>query len=221
MKVMILAAGRGERMMPLTKNTPKPLLHVRGKPLISWHIQRLAERGFKDIVINIAYMGYKIPEVLGDGSQWGVNISYSDEQEEGALESAGAIRKALSLLKDDTFLVVNGDIWTDYEFDREFDLGDDLAHLILVDNPKHNKNGDFGLKNGRVLNNSKKMFTFSGIGYYKPEMFKSLKYEKLALAPVLRDAISKERVSGSLHVSLWHDIGTPQRLQEIDGGYDA
>jgi len=159
-RAMILAAGRGERMRPLTDELPKPLLKVGGKALIVWHIQKLLACGFKDVVINIAHFGYKIQEALGDGSRYGVKLFYSDEQKTGALESAGGIKKALPLLGDDTFLVVNGDIFCDYNFDVDFDLGDKLAHLILVKNPLHNKNGDFGLDNTLVLNKSSMLFKF-------------------------------------------------------------
>ncbi len=217
---MILAAGRGERMRPLTDTLPKPLLHVKDKPLIVWHIEKLALAGFEEIIINIAHLGYKIPQVLGDGSQWGVKLIYSDEQEEGALESAGGIIKALPLLGNKTFLVVNGDIWSDYEFDSGFELGDDLAHLILVPNPEHNLKGDFALKEGRVLNEGEKKYTFSGIGYYNPTLFKDESYGRQALAPLLRKAIVNNRISGALHVSEWYDIGTPQRLEELRSRFD-
>ncbi|MEA2091459.1 MAG: nucleotidyltransferase family protein [Campylobacterota bacterium] len=216
MKAMILCAGRGERMRPLTDTLPKPLLEVHGKALVVWHLERLAASEFKEVVINIAHLGYKIPEAIGDGSKYEVNIIYSDEQDEGALESAGGIKKALSLLGDKTFLVVNGDVFCNYTFDADFDLGDNLAHLILVPNPEHNRDGDFGLKEGVVLNSDTVKYTFSGIGYYSPELFKELKYGKSALAPLLRDAISKHRVSGELFKNMWHDIGTPQRLEDIN-----
>ncbi|QOY54640.1 nucleotidyltransferase family protein [Candidatus Sulfurimonas marisnigri] len=216
MKAMILAAGRGERMRPLTDHIPKPLLEIHGKPLIIWHIEKLASLEFNEIIINIAHLGYKIPMALGDGSKWGVKLIYSNEQKEGALESAGGIIKALPLLGEGTFLVVNGDIWCDYEFDSSFDLGDDLAHLILVPNPKHNQNGDFTLDNRRVFNDGENKLTFSGIGYYSPKLFIGLTSEKKALAPILRMAIEKDRVSGSLHKSRWYDIGTPQRLNNIN-----
>jgi len=150
MKAMILAAGRGERMRPLTDTLPKPLLEVGGKPLIVWHIERLARKGFKEIVINIAHLGQKIVDYLGDGSRYEVDIAYSDERESGALESAGAIIKALPLLGDEPFLVVNGDIFCEYEFKNNFDLKDKAAHLILVSNPQHNKGGDFGLDGSLV-----------------------------------------------------------------------
>ena len=217
MKAMILAAGRGERMRPLTDHTPKPLLEVKGKALIVWHIEKLSSLGFKDIVINIAHLGYKIPEALGDGSRWGVNLIYSDEQKSGALESAGGIIKALPFFGDKTFLVVNGDVFCDYGFEKDFELKDDLAHLILVPNPSHNPEGDFALENERVLNEGANKFTFSGIGYYSPKLFKGLEPQKSALAPLLRKAIKDEKVSGSLYSGIWHDIGTPQRLEAVNG----
>ena len=168
MKAMILCAGRGERMRPLTDTIPKPLLKVGDKPLVVWHIEKLKRCGFEDIVINIAHLGYKIPEALGDGSKWGVKITYSDEQEGKALESAGGIKKALHLLGD-TFLVVNGDVFCKYDFDVNFDLKDKLAHLILVPNPQHNKDGDFAL-DAQIVTNDKN-YTFSGIGYYSCKLF--------------------------------------------------
>ncbi len=216
MKVMILAAGRGERMRPLTDHRPKPLLEVGGKPLIFWHIERLARLGFKEIIINIAHLGHMLPEELGDGSRWGVSITYSDEQQEGALESAGGIIKALPLLGEKTFLVVNGDVWSDYEFDVGFDLKDDLAHLILVPNPLQHPKGDFALQGDRVINDGESKYTFSGIGYYHPKLFQALEYGKRALAPILREAMKDELVSGELHEGVWHDIGTPERLKAIE-----
>lgn len=216
MKVMILAAGRGERMRPLTDTLPKPLLEVGSKPLILWHIEKLIKNGFKDIVINIAHFGYKIPEALGDGSKYDANISYSDEQDSGALESAGGIKKALTLLGNEPFLVVNGDIFCDYEFDSNFELGDNLAHLILVKNPEHNRNGDFGLNDTLVLNEDNIQYTFSGIGYYNPKLFSGVESGKSALAPLLREAIKEKKISGSIHNGYWHDIGTPQRLKDIN-----
>ncbi|MFT7003524.1 MAG: MurNAc alpha-1-phosphate uridylyltransferase [Sulfurimonas sp.] len=216
MKAMILAAGRGERMRPLTDTLPKPLLEVRGKPLIVWHLEKLAASGFKEVVINIAHLGYKIPESLGDGSRWGLHITYSDEQAEGGLESAGGILKALSILGDKTFLVVNGDVFCDYKFNPNFDLKDKLAHLILVTNPNHNLNGDFALKDNVILNDAAIKYTFSGIGYYSPKLFSDLVYGKSPLAPLLRDSIKNKKVSGEVFKNMWHDIGTPQRLENIN-----
>ncbi|NOR58551.1 MAG: NTP transferase domain-containing protein, partial [Sulfurimonas sp.] len=210
------AAGRGERMRPLTDSLPKPLLEVRGKPLIVWHLEKLSENGFKDIVINIAHLGHKIPKTIGNGSKYGLNITYSDEQNEGALESAGGIVKALPLLGDEPFLVVNGDVFCDYDFDADFDIGNKLAHLILVPNPKHNLNGDFALKGNVVLNDADIKYTFSGIGYYSSALFSELEYGKSALAPLLREKIKNKKVSGELYKNMWHDIGTPQRLENIN-----
>ena len=212
MRAMILAAGRGERMRPLTDKIPKPLIKIHSKALIVWHIEKLAYLGFSEIVINIAHLGDKIISYLGDGSKWGVSLLFSDERESGALESAGGIIKALPLLGDDTFLVVNGDVWCDYEFESDFDLGDDLAHLILVTNPKHNLAGDFGLDKDRAINNADIKYTFSGIGYYSPKLFNTLYEAKLPLAPILRQAIDNKRVSASVYDGVWHDIGTPERL---------
>ncbi|HEY9190550.1 MAG TPA: nucleotidyltransferase family protein [Sulfurovum sp.] len=215
MKAMILAAGLGTRMRPLTDKTPKPLLNVGGIPLIVWHIERLAHDGFTDIVINIAHLGYQIPEALGDGSEWGVHITYSDEQEEGGLESAGGIVKALPLLGEETFLVVNGDIWTDYDFQENRKLAEGiLAHLILVPNPEHNPEGDFALNGQRVVD--AKQYTFSGIGYYSPKLFEAVPYGKSALAPLLRAAMKEGKVTGELYEGEWLDIGTPERLELLN-----
>ena len=216
MKAMILAAGRGERMRPLTDTLPKPLLEVHNKPLIVWHLEKLVQKGFKEVIINIAHLGFKIPEYLGDGSKYGIKIAYSDEQTNGALESAGGIKKALPLLGEESFLVVNGDVFCDYDFNPDFDLQNKLAHLILVQNPSHNIKGDFGLNDTLVLNKADEMYTFSGIGYYSPELFRNLEQGKSALAPLLRKAIEQEKITGEVHHGCWHDIGTPQRLDEIN-----
>ena len=216
---MILAAGRGERMRPLTDTLPKPLLEVQGKPLIVWHLEKLASLGFEEVVINIAHLGYKIQEFLQDGSKFGMKIFYSDEQESGALESAGGIKKALPFLGVEPFLVVNGDIFCDYDFDPNFDLKDKKAHLILVHNPPHNQNGDFGLRDSLVLNQDKEMYTFSGIGYYNPVLFDTVGENKHALAPILRKYIAQDLISGEVYNGVWHDIGTPQRLEAINKGH--
>ncbi|CAA6819641.1 MAG: Glucose-1-phosphate thymidylyltransferase (EC [uncultured Thiotrichaceae bacterium] len=216
MKAMILAAGHGKRMRPLTDNLPKPLLEVAGKPLILWHIERLKRSGITDFVINIAWKGWKIPERLGDGSAYGVKISYSDEQDIGALETAGGIIKALPLLEDQPFLVVNGDIWCDYPY-SELTLDDnDLAHLILVDNPAHNPSGDFHLENGRSFSEGDNKLTFSGIGLYSPKLFSSLPVEKTPLAPLLFKAMDNGLVSAIHFTGDWRDIGTPKRLKNLE-----
>ena len=217
MTAMILAAGRGERMRPLTDHTPKPLLEVRGKPLIVHHIERLAAAGFERIVINIAHLGHMIPAALGDGARWGIEIVYSDEQAEGALESAGGIVKALPLVHGDIFLVVNGDVWTDYPFDAAFPLPDALAHIILVPNPDHNPQGDFALEEGRALcDEDEERYTFSGIGYYAPKFFWGLTYGKKPLGPILCRKMDGDLVSAELYEGIWRDIGTPERLAELN-----
>jgi len=213
---MILAAGLGKRMRPLTDVLPKPLLEVRAKALIVYHIEKLAEAGFEEIIINIAHLGYKIPELLGNGTKYGTKISYSDEQKIGALESAGGIKKALPLLGQKPFLVVNGDVFCEYTFDATFNLGNNLAHLILVNNPEHNLDGDFGLDNTLVLNDAENKYTFSGIGYYNPKLFDSVEPGKSALAPLLRKEIKNKNISGEIYHGQWHDIGTPQRLENIN-----
>jgi len=217
MKAMILAAGLGNRMRPLTDHTPKPLLEVAGKPLIVYHLERLAAAGFKEVVINIAHLGHMIPEALGDGSRWGLKISYSDEQEEGALESLGGIVKALSLLGDKPFLVVNGDVWSDYTFNSALALDGALAHLVLVDNPEHNPLGDFALgDDAYVRREGRPKLTFSGIGYYDPKLFGEQLYGSAPLAPLLREAMDLGKVTGEHHRGIWRDIGTPERLDEIN-----
>lgn len=227
MKAMILAAGRGERMRPLTDHTPKPLLQAGDKPLIVWHIERLIAAGISDLVINHAHLGQQIEQALGDGSRYGARIRYSDEGT--ALETAGGIVFALPHLGDAPFAVINGDIWCDYDFSRlpqhaaALHDSDDLAHLLLVDNPEHNLKGDFGLREGRVLALPPaslplhESFTFSGIGIYKPALFKNIpRGTKAALAPLLREQISLGCVSGEHHPGRWMDIGTPERLAELD-----
>lgn len=216
MKAMILAAGHGTRMRPLTDHTPKPLLPAGGKPLIVWHIEKLAAAGFRDIVINIAWLGWQIPQALGDGATWGVQLHYSDEQQEGALETAGGIIKALPLLGDAPFLVVNGDVWCDYAYlPRPLPAGT-LAHLVLVPNPAHHPAGDFALHDGKVWADGTPRYTFSGIGYYHPALFAGLPYGKRPLAPLLRAAMAEGKVSGELFAGDWRDIGTPERLAALD-----
>jgi MurNAc alpha-1-phosphate uridylyltransferase len=217
MKAMILAAGRGERMRPLTDHTPKPLLPAGGKPLIVWHIERLAAAGFSELAINHAHLGRQIEAALGDGARWGVSIAYSDEGV--ALETAGGIANALALLGAEPFMVVNGDVYCDYDFARlkALNLGDDLAHLVLVPNPEHHGKGDFSLEHGRVTDGGEHRFTFSGIGLYRPELFADIPPGTPAkLAPLLRAAMAQGKVGGELFTGRWLDIGTPERLAELD-----
>ena len=213
---MILAAGRGERMRPLTDHTPKPLLEVGGKPLIVWHIERLAAAGFAHIVINHAHLGEQIEQRLGDGSDWGVRIHYSAEGEGKALETGGGIFKALPLLGGGPFLVVNGDVWCDVDFAALALAEGDLAHLVLVNNPAHNPDGDFALQGERVLREGRHKLTFSGIGVYRADLFAGCQGGAFPLAPLLREAMDGGRVSGRHHPGQWLDIGTPQRLAELN-----
>lgn len=217
MKAMILAAGRGERMRPLTDRVPKPLLPVGGKPLIGWHLERLASAGFRDIVINHAHLGDQLEAALGDGSRYGVRIAYSVEGE--ALETAGGIAKALPLLGNAPFLVVNGDIYTDYDFGRLAHPAMDgaLAHLVLVDNPPQHANGDFFLANGQLVAEGAARLTFSGVGVYHPQLFAGIVAgSKAKLAPLLHAAILEGRVSGEHYRGDWVDVGTPERLHALD-----
>lgn len=221
MKAMILAAGRGERMRPLTDHTPKPLLLVGGKPIIEHTINQLVTAGFDDIVINHAHLGEQIETKLGNGQQFGATIHYSPEGEQG-LETAGGIISALPLLGDDTFLVVNGDIATDFDFATLKNMPVDLAHLVLVPNPEHHPEGDFGLNStGLVDEQASEQLTFSGIGLYNPKLFANLSAGSRKLGPLLRQAIAKQQVSGQKHAGFWMDIGTPERLQELNMYYST
>ncbi len=214
---MILAAGRGERMRPLTDHTPKPLLPAGGKPLIAWQVQALAAAGFTRVIVNHAYLGAQLEAYLGNGTNWGVEIVYSPETR--ALETAGGIAHALRLLGNTPFLVVNGDIWTDYDYRRmrNVDLAGQLAHLVLVDNPAHHPAGDFVLDAQRVSHDGEPRLTFSGIGCYHPDLFAGVAdNEPAPLAPLLRNAMRLGKVGGEWHDGLWFDIGTPDRLAELD-----
>ena len=215
MKAMILAAGRGERMRPLTDTTPKPLLTVGGKALIEHHIEAVARAGIHDIVINHAWLGEQIEQHLGDGSRFNVRIQYSRELGK-ALETGGGIFKALPLLGEEPFLVINGDIFTDIDIASLPSHIDGLAHLILVNNPEHNLGGDFALVNGKVQSTGLTMLTFSGIGVYRPELFAGCQPGAFPLAPLLRQAMVQGQVSGSHFQGLWLDIGTPERLAQLN-----
>lgn len=221
MKAMILAAGRGERMRPLTDHTPKPLLKVAGKALIEHTITQLVGSGFTEIVINHAHLGAQIEAALGDGDRYGARIRYSPEGAQ-ALETAGGIIHALPLLGDEPFLVVNGDIATDFLFAKLHDVQVDLAHLILVDNPQHHPGGDFGLDaEGGVIENGSQPFTFSGIGIYDPALFADTPPGVSKLGPLLRRAIAGQRVTGQKYDGFWLDVGTPERLNELDLYYST
>jgi len=218
MKAMILAAGRGERMRPLTDAMPKPLLPVADKPLIRHHIERLARAGVRELVITLAWKGAMRREALGNGERFGVRIAYSDEGER-ALETGGGIFNALPLLGSDPFLIVNGDVWTDFPFGALLDkhLGRDLAHLVLVPNPPQHEKGDFSLAADRVIERSGATATYSGVAVFAPEFFAACAPGPFKLLPPLLAAIGADRVSGELYSGEWFDIGTPQRLAELDG----
>jgi MurNAc alpha-1-phosphate uridylyltransferase len=202
-------------MRPLTDRTPKPLLEVGGKPLIQYHIEALREAGFRELVVNHAHLGGQIVERLGDGEQFGVRIDYSAEPE-GALETGGGIKRALPLLGNQPFLVVNGDIWTDYPYQQLYREPEGLAHLVLIDNPEHHPHGDFRLNGRWVEDEGEHKLTFSGIGLYRPELFADSPEGVFPLAPLLRGAMQARRVSGEHFRGRWLDIGTPQRLAELN-----
>jgi len=216
-KAMVLAAGRGERMRPLTLARPKPLLEAGGTPLIVHHLRALAAAGFEDVVVNLSWLGGQIREALGDGTRHGLRIHYSDEGPE-PLETGGGIFRALPLLGDGPFLVLNGDTWSDIPYVdlRERLAPVDLAHLVLVPNPTHNADGDFVLERGRIVETPGDRLTFSGVGLYRAELFEGCRDGVFKLAPLLRAAVRDGRVSGELHDGSWLDIGTPERLAELD-----
>ena len=214
---MILAAGRGERMRPLTDHAPKPLLPVAGQPLIAHHLQALRAAGIVDLVINTGHLGEQLPATLGDGRDWGVRIAYSPEPPE-ALETGGGIFQALPLLGAKPFLVVNGDVWTDYPFAGLPTAPAGLAHLVLVDNPPHHPQGDFALEadSGRVGEHGARRLTFSGISVLRPELFAGCAPGRFPLGPLLRRAMADGAVTGERYGGAWRDVGTPQRLAELD-----
>jgi MurNAc alpha-1-phosphate uridylyltransferase len=217
MKAMILAAGRGVRMRPLTDTKPKSLLEVGGKALIAWQLEKLERAGFAEVVINHAHLGHLIEAALGDGSRFGLSIRYSAEGE--ALETAGGIALALPFLGTAPFLVINADIYSDYDYSllSGLQLQDALAHLVLVDNPAQYPRGDFALEAGRVSVAGARMLTFSGIGVYAPRLFSGIaRGAKAALAPLLRTAMGAERVSGEHYRGRWHDVGTAERLDALN-----
>jgi MurNAc alpha-1-phosphate uridylyltransferase len=214
-KAMILAAGRGERLRPLTDEIPKPLIKVAGKSLIEYHLTNLADAGFKEIIINTAWLAEKIHQQLGDGSNYGTSITYSDEGT--ALETAGGIINALPLLGKEPFIVVNGDIWCDFDFSTLTELRKPMqAHLVLVNNPEHNQKGDFALDNGAIKNTGDAMYTYSGIGIYSVDFFAEQQTGSLPLAPILRSKSDTNLISGQIHNGLWTDVGTLERMQELE-----
>ncbi|MBV2210088.1 MAG: nucleotidyltransferase family protein [Thermomonas sp.] len=228
MKALIFAAGLGERMRPLTNHTPKPLLVAGGKPLIVWHLERLAELGVEDVVINTSWLAEQFPQTLGNGSRWGLRLHYVYEGET-PLETGGGMLNALSSLGDAPFLAINGDIWCDFDFRTLPQSLNGEAHLVLVNNPTHHPNGDFALMlNGQLLAEGASQFTFAGIGMYQPALLQNWRDvigtaagadetpPRFKLAPLLRAAMARAAVSGQLHNGHWTDVGTPERLSQLN-----
>jgi MurNAc alpha-1-phosphate uridylyltransferase len=215
MRAMILAAGRGERLRPLTDTVPKPLLEVAGKPLIEHHILALSAAGFTEIVINQGHLGNLLAATIGDGSRWGLTIHWSDEQS-GALETGGGIHQALPLLGPSPFLVVNADIWTDYPFARLRAVKCDWAHLVMIPNPAYKPVGDFALRQARIRQEGAQKLTFSGIAVYHPRLFEACKAGRFSVVPLLRSAMERHLVTGEKYAGRWEDIGTLERLESIE-----
>jgi len=211
---MILAAGRGERLRPLTDSTPKPLLEVGGKLLIEYHLEHLAIAGFREVVINLSHLGDKIHDTLGNGSRWGLNIRYSPEPP-GALDTGGGIKQALPLLGEAPFAIINGDIFTSYPLARLRTIKCDHSHLVLVPNPAHHPNGDFALQGGYVNEDGQPRYTFSGISVYHPRFFDTVPVGSFSVVPMLQAAMALQQVTGQLFNGIWHDIGTIERLEAL------
>jgi len=217
MKAMLLAAGRGERLRPITDQIPKALVEAGGKPLIGWHLERLARAGFREAVINVSHLGERIVERLGDGRGYGLRLRYSRERER--LETAGGIANALPLLGDAPFLLVNADVYCECDFARlrDLELGERLAHLILVPNPPHKEKGDFSLSDGLVGDRPGPRYTYSGVALMKPALVAPVRPgDKAPLAPLLYDAARRGKLGGELYEGLWQDVGTIERLAELE-----
>lgn len=214
MKAMILAAGRGERLRPSTDHLPKPLIEVGGETLIGRHLRRLSEAGIEDVVINLAHLGDQIRGSLGDGSAFGVRLRYTLEPK-GALETGGGIYNALDFLRDAPFVVVNGDIWTDFPFDRLPHKIETAAHIVLVPNPPHNPRGDCSLRGSNAVIPGERSLTFSGMGVYRTSLFDRCGPGRFPLWPVVAESASRDRVSGECYNGVWFDVGTPDRLAAL------
>ncbi|EGN75265.1 Nucleoside-diphosphate-sugar pyrophosphorylase family protein [Idiomarina sp. A28L] len=212
MRAMILAAGRGERMRPLTDHTPKPLLKVAGKPLIVWHLENLKRAGIEQVVINTAWLPEQFEQALGDGSNYGVQITYSKEPE-GGLETAGGVINALPHLGDEPFVLVNGDIWCDFDFRNLPKSITELGHLVMVDNPEHHPSGDFSIRDSFIK--STPALTFSGISILHPKLFAGAEVGFLKLRPFFEQAINKHSLTGEHYQGFWTDVGTPERLAQL------
>ena len=215
MKAMLLAAGRGERMRPITDSMPKPLVKVGGRALIAWHLAALARAGIHEVVINLSWLGEQLRGALGDGREFGVRISWSEEGPV-PLETGGGIFRALPELGSGPFLVVNADIWTDIDFGRLTLAPAAHAHLVLVANPPHHPRGDFGLEEGHVVERERDRLTYSGVGVYRAEFFAGCTAGRFPLLPLLKRAIAAQRVTGTEHRGRWCDVGTPERLARLE-----
>ena len=215
MNALIFAAGRGERMRPLTDTTPKPLLRAGGKMLIERHLENLGAAGVRDVVINTSHLAEQFPAALGDGSRWGLRIAYSYEGPE-PLETGGGMLRALALLGNAPFIAVNGDIWTDFDFSTLPQNPPGLAHLVMVDNPPQHPNGDFVLRDGHLFDEPHLRLTFAGIGVYRSLLLAGHAPKKFSTIPILRAAMVENKVTGEHHRGAWSDIGKPQRLAELD-----
>jgi MurNAc alpha-1-phosphate uridylyltransferase len=215
MKAMILAAGRGERMRPLTEKLPKPLLEVGGHRLIEYHLSALVDLGVREVIVNLSWHGERIREALGDGSRRGIAIRYSEEGSE-PLGTGGGLFAALPLLGDEPFLVANGDVWTDFALRSLKPPPDTVAHLVLVDNPAHHPGGDFALAAGGRVTDGPEKLTFSGISMIDPRLFEGCTHGTFALRPLLERALAQGRLTGQRHGGAWCDVGTPARLAALD-----
>jgi MurNAc alpha-1-phosphate uridylyltransferase len=213
MRAMILAAGRGQRMANLTKETPKPLLRVQGSYLIEYAIGALTKIGIKDIVINVSYLGEQIKSALGNGVRYGVRLHYSEEPQ--ALETGGGIFKALPLLGFEPFIVVSGDVIAEYPLEKLIDYPEKLAHLVLVDNPDFHPEGDFYLQANQIVRSGKQKFTFSNIGVYRPELFANCQPGTFRLGDLLKKAIAQDQVTGEYYQGVWYNVGTPEQLEAV------
>jgi MurNAc alpha-1-phosphate uridylyltransferase len=215
MKAMILAAGRGERLRPLTDTVPKALVRAGGKPLIGWHLERLAAAGLREVVINVSHLAERIVEALGDGAAHGVRIAWSRERE--PLETAGGIANARPLLGEQPFLLVNGDIYCEFDFRKFLNVEGDMAHLLLIPNPPHHPKGDFTLEQGFVGNAPAPRYTYSGIAVMSPALVSGVRSgDKAPLGPLLRAAAERRGITGELYAGLWQDVGTAERLAELE-----
>ena len=228
MKALLLAAGRGERMRPLTEHTPKPLLVAGGQPLIAWHLEKLAALGITDVVVNTAHLAECFAPALGNGERWGLRLHLLHEGSE-PLETGGGMLNALALLGEEPFLAINGDIWTDFDFESLPHAPTGLAHLVMVDNPRHHSAGDFGLcVDGRLQHSAAERLTFAGIGVYRPTLFDDWRGvigdavgatnhpPRFKLAPLLLAGMASGQITGVHHLGRWTDVGTPQRLADLD-----